>query len=409
MIRRSRSCSSARASSTTTTQVYDPAVRQWGLLLEKYPNSKFSVGAGELILDSFNKSKDYENIETWARRLEEGAGVPGGRAAGPPGQADCPGRVQAGRGARREGRAQEGRAGVSARGQGVPEGAACGPGGGQRRGRGEARSHDLATLESAAGLLLVADHKNDPEAAEGIWIAATTYQSVGLFSKAADYDETIVDNWPKYEHHKDAAYNAVLLAHDRRRARQGYRQWQEVQARYYPRERGRRRGHLSHGQGPREGREVEGRRGSVQPLLADGAQERPAAASRRWCGLPPCASSSRTSAAPGAALGRAMDDLQAAQGPPQRRRQVLRRQGPLHAGRAHPGRVSRRSRSRATSSSSRRASSRRATLLEARGRHLPRHGRRWAWRSGRPRRSTRSASPTSRSRRRCETRRRPRA
>ena len=51
-------------------QVYDPAVRQWGLLLEKYPNSKYTVGAGELILDSFNKSKDYSNIETWARRLK---------------------------------------------------------------------------------------------------------------------------------------------------------------------------------------------------------------------------------------------------------------------------------------------------------------------------------------------------
>src|SRR6478735_10200327 len=51
-------------------QVYDPAVRQWGLLLEKYPNSKYAVGAGELILDSFNKSKDYGNIETWARRLK---------------------------------------------------------------------------------------------------------------------------------------------------------------------------------------------------------------------------------------------------------------------------------------------------------------------------------------------------
>ena len=51
-------------------QVYDAAVRQWGLLLEKYPSSKFAAGAGELILDSFNQSKDYDNIETWARRLK---------------------------------------------------------------------------------------------------------------------------------------------------------------------------------------------------------------------------------------------------------------------------------------------------------------------------------------------------
>src|SRR6185436_247974 len=50
-------------------EVYDPAVRQWGLLLSEYPSSTYARGAGELILDSFNKSKDYENIETWGRRL----------------------------------------------------------------------------------------------------------------------------------------------------------------------------------------------------------------------------------------------------------------------------------------------------------------------------------------------------
>ena len=44
-------------------QVYDPAVRQWGLLLEKHPNSSYARGAGELILDSFNKSQDYQNID----------------------------------------------------------------------------------------------------------------------------------------------------------------------------------------------------------------------------------------------------------------------------------------------------------------------------------------------------------
>ena len=51
-------------------EVYDAAVRQWGLLLEKYPNDKYAAAAGELVLDSFNKSKDYANIETWARRLK---------------------------------------------------------------------------------------------------------------------------------------------------------------------------------------------------------------------------------------------------------------------------------------------------------------------------------------------------
>jgi outer membrane protein assembly factor BamD (BamD/ComL family) len=34
---------------------------------------------------------------------------------------------------------------------------------------------------------------------------------VGLFSEAAGYHAMIAEHWPKSEHHKDAAYNAVLL------------------------------------------------------------------------------------------------------------------------------------------------------------------------------------------------------
>src|SRR5258708_27101834 len=49
---------------------YDSAVKIWGMLLEKFPNSEQSRDAGESILESFNRSKNYENIETWARRLK---------------------------------------------------------------------------------------------------------------------------------------------------------------------------------------------------------------------------------------------------------------------------------------------------------------------------------------------------
>jgi hypothetical protein len=55
------------------------------------------------------------------------------------------------------------------------------------------------------------DHAQRDEAAQGAWIAAQSYQSVGLFSESADYHEAIADRFPKSEHHKDAAFNAVLL------------------------------------------------------------------------------------------------------------------------------------------------------------------------------------------------------
>jgi len=190
-------------------QVYDPAVRQWGLLLEKYPNDKYAAGAGELILDSFNKSQDYANIETWARRLKSapsfqtpeqqsrlnnlivGAVFKQGEFFAGKGEHEkaAEAYLRAAKEFPKEQRAAQAavNAEVEAR-----------------------RAADLATL-AAAAKILVDNHRQREEAAEGIWIAATTYQEVGLFSEAADYDAVLTDSWPKSPHHKDAAYNAVLL------------------------------------------------------------------------------------------------------------------------------------------------------------------------------------------------------
>ncbi len=189
--------------------VFDPAVRQWGLLLEKFPNSQFAVGAGELILDSFNKSKDYSNIETWARRLKTApafqtptqqarldtlivqAVFKQGEQASEAGDHDgaAAAYLRAAKEFPKEPRAAQ--AAVDAETE-------------------ARRSGDFDTLRAAADLL-VKDHANGEEAPEGVWLAATAYQSVGLFSEAADYDEIAATRWPKSEHGKDAAYNAVLL------------------------------------------------------------------------------------------------------------------------------------------------------------------------------------------------------
>lgn len=190
-------------------EVYDPAVRQWGLLLEKYPRGKYATWAGELILDSFNKSKDYENIETWARRLKTAPSFQApaqqqklnrlivtavfkqGEQFGEAGDHDKAAQAYLRAATEFPKEPQAAQAAVNAEVE-------------------ARRAADLKTLALAAGLL-VKDHKQRPEAAQGVWIAANTYQEVGLFSEAADYHQVIVDNWPKYEHHKDAAYNAVLL------------------------------------------------------------------------------------------------------------------------------------------------------------------------------------------------------
>ncbi len=190
-------------------EVYDPAVRQWGLLLEKYPSSSFAAGAGELILDSFNKSRDYENIETWARRLKTAPSF-----MKPEQQARLNTLIIQAVFKQGEQHADAGRHDKAA--QAYLRAATEFPK--ERRAAQAAvnaqvsarRAADLVTLKAAAAIL-IANHKDKPEAAQGLWIAATTHQEIGLFSDAAEYHDVIVDNFPKYEHHKDAAFNAVLL------------------------------------------------------------------------------------------------------------------------------------------------------------------------------------------------------
>ena len=190
-------------------QVFDPAVRQWGLLLEKFPDSQFAVGAGELILDSFNKSKDYQNIETWARRLKKAPAF-----QTPEQQARLDGLIvgsmfKQGEQLAETGDHQKAAAAYLRAAQEFPKEARSA----QAAVNAEVEARRAADLESlgAAAALLVKYHKERPEAAQGIWIAASTYQEVGLYSEAANYHAIIADNFPKIEHHKDAAFNAVLL------------------------------------------------------------------------------------------------------------------------------------------------------------------------------------------------------
>jgi TolA-binding protein len=189
--------------------VYDPAVRQWGLLLEKYPESKDARAAGELILDSFNRSKDYANIETWARRLKR---APAFQA--PDAQKRL---VTLLVGAVFKQGEQYAEQGDHAKAAGAYLRAAREFPGEERAAEAAVNAEveakkaaDLETLRAAAALLMQ-HHLQRAVTAQGLWIAATTHQSLGLFPEAADYHDSLVQNFSKFEHHKDAAYNSVLL------------------------------------------------------------------------------------------------------------------------------------------------------------------------------------------------------
>ncbi len=189
--------------------VYDPAVRQWGLLVEKYPRSSYAAGAGELILDSFNKSEDYENIETWARRLKKAPAFQSSAQKAKLDQLIIGAVFKQGEQHAKQGHHKKAAAAYLRAAKEFPKE----PRAAQAAVNAEVsarRAADLKTLTQAAELL-VRDHQHRKEAAQGLWIAANTYQELGLFSKAADYHALVVNGWPKFEHHKAAAYNAVLL------------------------------------------------------------------------------------------------------------------------------------------------------------------------------------------------------
>ncbi|MGH7272290.1 MAG: tetratricopeptide repeat protein, partial [Polyangiaceae bacterium] len=197
---------------------YDSAVKIWGMLLEKFPNSAPSHDAGDSILESFSRAKNYANIETWARRLKalptfgaqkqqerlnslivtsvfkqgEQTAASGNHA----------GAAKAYLRAAKEfpGDARAAQACVDAEQEAKLAG-------------------DAQTLEEAAHVAMGPAYKDRPESPTGAWIAATTLQSMGLFDEAAAVSEQMaalgdrdhLGSYVKFEHEKDAAYNAVIL------------------------------------------------------------------------------------------------------------------------------------------------------------------------------------------------------
>jgi tetratricopeptide (TPR) repeat protein len=197
--------------------VYDTAVKIWGALVEKFPQSPFAQGAGELILDSFNRSKNYENIETWARRLKTAPSFQ--NAAG---QAKLDTLIV--QSVFKQGEQKSAAGDHAAAGAAYLRAAKEFPKD-QRAAQAcvnaemEAqKAGDVSTLKEAAQLVTGKDYRDRPESPTGAWTAATTLQAMGLYSEAAEMHEAIAQladrdhpNYQKYEHAKDAGYNAVVL------------------------------------------------------------------------------------------------------------------------------------------------------------------------------------------------------
>jgi tetratricopeptide (TPR) repeat protein len=198
-------------------KVYDSAVKLWGTLIEKFPSSSFATPAGELVLDSFNKANDYDNIETWARRLKTAHGF---ESAAQQGRLDNLIVQAVFKQGEQKGKANDHLGAAAAYLRAAKEfpkdaraAQAC------VNAEIEAqKAGDIATLKEAALLATGKEYRDRPESPLGAWTAATTLQSMGMFADAADFDEAITSlatrehpHYAKFEHMKDAAFNAVLL------------------------------------------------------------------------------------------------------------------------------------------------------------------------------------------------------
>ncbi len=189
--------------------VFDPAVRLFGLILERFPEHRFAEPAGEMILDSFNRASDYGNIERWARRLKEAPAFASDeqqrRLDGLIlGAMFKQGEQLAGQSKHRESAAAYLRAARA-----YPAEARA-PQAYMNAGLEFSRAGDPdAAVESYDELVETA-----PQAAEApvaLWTAAQLYEAIAQFADAAAYYERYGERFPRGEKAEDALYNATLL------------------------------------------------------------------------------------------------------------------------------------------------------------------------------------------------------
>lgn len=197
--------------------VYDSAVKIWGSFLEKFPRSQYALYAGEQILDSLNRAKNYDDIEAWARRLKTG---PAFASEAKQKKLDTL-IVQAvfKQGEQRQ-EAGDYRGAAKAYLRAAKEfpkepraAQAC-----VNSELAAQKALDFQTLKEAAQLMIGNDYRDRPEFPRGMWIAATAFQSIGLFAESAEFYEAIASfsdrghpHFQKFEHSKDAAFNSVVL------------------------------------------------------------------------------------------------------------------------------------------------------------------------------------------------------
>ncbi len=189
--------------------LYDPAVRQFGQLLDRFPRSEQAAAAGELVLESFNRAQDFANIETWARKLKT---APAFQTADAQVKLDAlilqsvfkNGEQLAERKQHAESAQAYLRAAIEfPRDARAPQAYVNAGQQWQLAGKLDAAADSYEAL--------VTTYPGTNEGAIGAYACAQMFESIAQFSDAARYYETYADKFPRGEKRPDALYNAVVL------------------------------------------------------------------------------------------------------------------------------------------------------------------------------------------------------
>jgi TolA-binding protein len=189
--------------------IYDPAIRQFGQLLDSYPNSEYAATAGELVLESFNRAKDYANIEKWARKLKSAPAFANAESQKKLDSLILQSVFKSGEQLAAAGKHTEAAAAYERASREFPRDERA-PKALYNAGQEYQRAGDL---ESAAGAYdgLIESYPRTSEGALGAWSAAQMFESIAQFTDAARYYEAYGSRFPQAEKREDALYNALLL------------------------------------------------------------------------------------------------------------------------------------------------------------------------------------------------------
>ncbi|HEX2677780.1 MAG TPA: tetratricopeptide repeat protein, partial [Polyangiales bacterium] len=190
-------------------KIYDPAVRQFGQILQSYPNSEYASAAGELVLESFNRAHDYQNIETWARKLKNAPAFQNAEAQGKLDALILQSVFKIGESLAEQKKNAEAADAYLRAAHEFP-----------RDPRAAQAYYNAGQQWQVAGKIDLAAHAYDElidrypgskEGALGAWTAAQMFEAIAQFRDAAQHYELYASRFEQGEKRADALYNAVVL------------------------------------------------------------------------------------------------------------------------------------------------------------------------------------------------------